>query len=147
MIEEVEFKNWGDLNFDERAEVLEAFQNTEEALELREQYKDKTFVEAKKIVDKGVKDYYEDNAEKFGFGRSKTLTLDKIPPQYMLVDRCTKLVFAPITAFAFVLGVVFYLSANMGMAVGLAGIGITSLLLTIVFSVTKIALKEFERGK
>jgi len=63
-------------------------------------------------------------------------------PQYMLVDRCTKYVFAPITALAFTLGLISYLSANIGMTVGLAGIGITSLLLTIVFSVTKTALKE-----
>ncbi len=62
-------------------------------------------------------------------------------PQYIFVDRCTKFVFAPITALAFTLGLIFYLSTNIGMAVGFAGIGITSLLLTIVFSITKSALK------
>ena len=64
-----------------------------------------------------------------------------LSPQYILVDRCTKFVFAPIAALSFALGLAFYLYANVGMAVGLIGIGITSLLLTIVFSVTKSALK------
>ncbi|MBA7512442.1 hypothetical protein ES705_04447 [subsurface metagenome] len=73
---------------------------------------------------------------------TKINSLQDLSPQYLLVDRCTKYGFAPITAFAFVSGLVFYLSANIGMAIGLVGIGITSLLLTIVFSVTKSALKE-----
>ncbi len=64
-----------------------------------------------------------------------------LSPQYLLVDRCTKFVFAPIAALSFALGLAFYLYANVGMAVGLVGIGITSLLLTIVFSITKSALK------
>ena len=72
----------------------------------------------------------------------KTSLLQHLSPQYMLVDRCTKFVFAPITALTFVLSPIFYFYANIGMAVGFAGIGITSLLLTIVFSVTKSALKE-----
>ena len=56
MIEE-EYKNWGDLNHDERADVLEAFQNTEDRNE------------SDKVAprEEDVKDYYEDNAEKFGF--------------------------------------------------------------------------------
>ena len=73
---------------------------------------------------------------------AKANILQELSPQYVLVDRCTKFVFAPITALAFVLSVIFYLSANIGMAVGLVGIGITSLLLTTVFSVTKSSLKE-----
>jgi hypothetical protein len=73
---------------------------------------------------------------------AKTSTLQELSPQYMLVDRCTKFVFAPIAALSFALGLVFYLYANVGMAVGLVGIGITSLLLTIVFSITKSSLKE-----
>ena len=72
----------------------------------------------------------------------KASLLQHLSPQYMLVDRCTKFVFAPITALTFVLSPIFYFYANIGMAVGFAGIGITSLLLTIVFSVTKSALKE-----
>jgi len=72
----------------------------------------------------------------------KTSLLQHLSPQYMLVDRCTKFVFAPITALTFMLSLIFYFYANIGMAVGFAGIGITSLLLTIVFSVTKSALKE-----
>ena len=71
----------------------------------------------------------------------KTSQLQELSPQYLLVDRCTKFVFAPIAALSFALGLAFYLYANVGMAVGLIGIGITSLLLTIVFSVTKSALK------
>ena len=53
----IEFKNWEDLNHDERAEVLEAFQNTEDRNE------------SDKVAprEEDVKDYYEDNAEKFGF--------------------------------------------------------------------------------
>jgi len=63
MIEEG-YKNWEDLNFDERAEVLKAFQNTEDR---NESDKDNPREE-------DVKDYYEDNAEKFnfvGFDRKK----------------------------------------------------------------------------
>ena len=71
----------------------------------------------------------------------KTSLLQDLSPQYLLVDRCTKFVFAPIAALSFALGLAFYLYANVGMAVGLIGIGITSLLLTIVFSITKSALK------
>lgn len=74
--------------------------------------------------------------------KSKTSQLQHLSHQYLLVDRCTKFVFAPITALTFVLSSIFYFYANIGMAVGFAGIGITSLLLTIVFSVTKSALKE-----
>jgi len=55
------FKNWEDLNFDERAEILKAFQNTEDR---NESDKDNPREE-------DVKDYYEDNTEKFGFGREK----------------------------------------------------------------------------
>ena len=51
------YKNWEDLNHDERADVLEAFQNTEDRNESDEV--------APREED--VKDYYEDNAEKFGF--------------------------------------------------------------------------------
>ena len=72
---------------------------------------------------------------------TKINSLQHLSPQYLLVDRCTKFVFAPIAALSFALGLAFYLYANVGMAVGLIGIGITSLLLTIVFSVTKSALK------
>ena len=71
----------------------------------------------------------------------ETSLLQDLSPQYLLVDRCTKFVFAPITALAFVLSSIFYFYANIGMAIGLVGIGITSLLLTIVFSITKSALK------
>ena len=71
----------------------------------------------------------------------KPSTLQELSPQYLLVDRCTKFVFAPIAALSFALGLAFYLYANVGMAVGLIGIGITSLLLTVVFSITKSALK------
>ena len=51
------FTDWKDLNYDERAEVLEAFQNTEDRNE------------SDKVAprEEDVKDYYEDNAEKFGF--------------------------------------------------------------------------------
>ena len=73
--------------------------------------------------------------------KSKTSQLQELSHQYILVDRCTKFVFAPIAALSFALGLAFYLYANVGMAVGLIGIGITSLLLTIVFSITKSALK------
>lgn len=72
---------------------------------------------------------------------TKINSLQELSSQYILVDRCTKFVFAPITALSFSLGIIFYLYANISMAVGLVGIGITSLLLTIVFSVTKSALK------
>ena len=73
---------------------------------------------------------------------ARTGMLQELPPQYILVNRCTKFVFAPITALAFTLSLIFYLYANIGMAVSLIGIGITSLLLTILFTVTKSALKE-----
>jgi len=66
---EGEYKNWVDLNYDERAVVLEAFQNTEDRNE------------SDKVAprEEDVKDYYEDNTEKFGFGsESKTPTLDKM---------------------------------------------------------------------
>ena len=54
-------RNWGDLNFDEHAEVLEAYQNTEDRNE------------SDKVAprEEDVKDYYEDNIEKFGFGKEK----------------------------------------------------------------------------
>jgi len=50
-------KDWEDLNHDERAEVLEAYQNTEDRNE------------SDKVAprEEDVKDYYGDNAEKFGF--------------------------------------------------------------------------------
>ena len=56
MIEEG-YKNWKDLNHDERAEILGAFKNTEDRNE------------SDKVAprEEDVKDYYEDNAEKFGF--------------------------------------------------------------------------------
>ena len=56
-----EYKNWKDLNYDERAVVLEAYQNTEDRNE------------SDKVAprEEDVKDYYEDNAEKFGFGKEK----------------------------------------------------------------------------
>ena len=59
MIEE-EYKNWKDLNFDEHAEVLEAYQNTEDRNE------------SDKVAprEEDVKDYYEDNTENFGFVRN-----------------------------------------------------------------------------
>ena len=54
---ETELKNWEDLNYDERAKVLEAYQNTEDRNE------------SDKVAprEEDVKDYYEENAEKFGF--------------------------------------------------------------------------------
>ena len=57
MPKEDRYKDWEDLNYDERAEVLEAFQNTEDRNE------------SDKVAprEEDVKDYYKDNAEKFGF--------------------------------------------------------------------------------
>lgn len=51
------FKDWEDLNVDERVKVLGAFKNTEDRNE-----SDKV-----NPREEDVKDYYEDNAEKFGF--------------------------------------------------------------------------------
>ena len=52
-----ELKDWKDLNHDERAEVIGAFQNTEDRNE------------SDKVAprEEDVKDYYEDNIEKFKF--------------------------------------------------------------------------------
>jgi len=52
-----EYKNWRDLNFDERVKVIEGFVNTEDR---NESDKDNPREE-------DVKDYYEDNTEKFNF--------------------------------------------------------------------------------
>ena len=66
--------------------------------------------------------------------------------KYVVVDQCVKFIFLPITASTFILSLIFYLCADIGIAIGLGGIGITSLLLAIVFSVTKSALKEEKKS-
>ena len=60
--------HWEDLNYDERTKVLEAYQNTEDRNE------------SDKVAprEEDVKDYYEDNVEKFGFVRTLKPTIEML---------------------------------------------------------------------